>query len=103
VAEAGNWFEEQIPILQTEQKVAEAALLESKMRLEFCIEASKWGLLIYNPKTNKFSYKHTSQNWFGFLADEDIDLFDATSIIVENDRVKCLTLILNSHKMLFRW
>jgi PAS domain S-box-containing protein len=89
--EITNWFGTNTDI--TPQKVAEAALLESKNELEFVIEAAKLGTFDYNPQTNKFSTNKRLKNWFGFLADEDIDLFDATSIIVEKDRIKVFNAI----------
>ena len=89
--EITNWFGTNTDI--TEQKVVEAALLESKNELEFVIEAAKLGTFDYNPQTNKFSTNARLKNWFGFLADEDIDLFDVTSIIVENDKIKVFNAI----------
>jgi PAS domain S-box-containing protein len=81
-----NWFGTNTDI--TEQKVAEEALLASKKELEFVIKASKLGTFDFNPQTNKFSTNKRLKNWFGFSADENIDLFDATSTIVEHDRSK---------------
>ncbi|SHG31034.1 PAS domain S-box-containing protein [Flavobacterium micromati] len=86
-----NWFGTNTDI--TEQKVAEEALLASKKELEFVIEAAKLGTFDYNPQTNKFSTNTRLKNWFGFSADENIDLFDATSIIVEQDRSKVFNAI----------
>jgi PAS domain S-box-containing protein len=84
--EITNWFGTNTDI--TEQKVAEEALLESKKELEFVIKASKLGTFDYNPLTNKFSTNTRLKNWFGFSAEENIDLFDATSAIVDADRGK---------------
>lgn len=81
-----NWFGTSTDI--SEQKETEKALLESKNELEFVIEASKLGTFDYNPQTNKFSTNARLNDWFGFTSNGEIDLSDATSVIIENDRIK---------------
>ncbi|MGV9002919.1 PAS domain-containing sensor histidine kinase [Flavobacterium sp.] len=86
-----NWFGTNTDI--TEQKTAEEALLESKKEIEFVIESARLGTFDYNPKTNKFFANERLKNWFGLSAEDEIELYNATNIIVEEDREKVTTAI----------
>ncbi|WP_432671738.1 PAS domain S-box protein [Flavobacterium sp. SM2513] len=72
----------------TIQKETEEALSESKIELEFAIEAAQLGTFDYSPFTNKFSANHRLRNWFGLSENEEIDLSNALDIIVERDKLK---------------
>lgn len=89
-----TWFGTNTDI--TAQKMAEEALLESKNEVEFVIEAAKLGTFDYNPITNKFSANRRLKKWFGLSVDDEIDLDDATSVIVESDKLNVVQAIQNA-------
>ncbi|WP_051224495.1 PAS domain S-box protein [Flavobacterium tegetincola] len=72
----------------TLQKETEEALSDSKMELEFAIEAAQLGTFDFNPFTNAFSANNRLKKWFGLSENEGIDLSNALDIIVESDKSK---------------
>ena len=91
LGEITTWFGTNTNI--NPQKLAEKALDESKVELEFVIEAAKLGTFDYDPISNKFSSNNRLKAWFGLSAEQDIDLYDGTKVIKEEDRSKVITAI----------
>ena len=72
----------------TLQKETEEALSESKIELEFAIEAAQLGTFDYNPLTDKFTANHRLKKWFGLSENDEIDLSKALDLIVARDQLK---------------
>ena len=89
--EITTWFGTNTNI--TSQKAIEQALDDSKKELEFVIEAAALGTFDYNPITNKFSANTRLKEWFGLSADQEVDLDDATKVIVEEHQENVLSAI----------
>eukprot|EP01133_Synstelium_polycarpum_P019584 gene19584-23460_t len=67
------------------QKVLKA-LNDSKLELEFAINAAELATWDLNPKTFKFSGNHRLKEWFGLSHEDEIDLAIATNVIAVRDR-----------------
>lgn len=61
-------------------------LKESEDLLSFAIEAAELGTWDLNPITNKFTGNDRLKEWFGLTKEAEIDLSNATNVIVEKDR-----------------
>ncbi|WP_443943763.1 ATP-binding protein [Pedobacter sp. AW1-32] len=59
---------------------------KAKQMLELAIEAGGMGTFFYEPSTNLFAGNNLLKEWFGLRPDEYIDLSNATSAIVPEDR-----------------
>lgn len=61
-------------------------LKESEELLSFSIEAAELATWDLNPISNKFIGNDRLKNWFGLSKEAEIDLSNATNVIVEKDR-----------------
>ena len=77
----------------TAKKKTEDSLNDNKNELEFVIEASQLGTFDYNPITNKLSANTRLKTWFGFPADEQIELDQALNIVALNDKERVVRAI----------
>ena len=80
----------------TKQKLVEAELKESKLQLQFAVDAAQLGTWYYNPATNKFTANDRLKNWFGLAYADEIDLTYAINIIQEKDRDRVTAAIQNA-------
>lgn len=70
----------------TNKKKAETDLLESNSQLAFAIEATELGTFDFDPLSRKFSGNERLKKWFGFTAENEIELEDAIKNITEKDQ-----------------
>jgi len=68
-------------------------LTESETQLQFAIDAANLGTWDLDPRTNKFSGNERLKSWFGLKPEAEIELSKATSVILENDRMKVIAAI----------
>jgi PAS domain S-box-containing protein len=75
-------------ISTSNQKLVESEMLlkESKEQLQFAIDAAELGTWELDPITYKFRGNARLKEWFGLLADDEIELSLATAVIAEADR-----------------
>jgi len=69
------------------------ALKISQDELELAIDAAGLGTWDFNPATGKFSGNDLTKAWFGLQPEEEIDLYKATSVIIETDRDRVINAI----------
>jgi signal transduction histidine kinase len=70
------------------------AIQSAKKELEFAIEAAELGTWDFNPTTFKFIGNKRLKNWFGVNStDNEIELTEATNVIIPEDRNRVNTAI----------
>lgn len=77
----------------TKQVLAQNELKESKERLVFAIDAAELGTWELNPATNKFIGNDRLKAWFGLEPGSEIELSQATDVIIEEDRPRVIKAI----------
>jgi len=75
-------------ISTSNQKLIESEMLlkQSKDQLQFAIDAAELGTWELDPVTYKFRGNARLKEWFGLLADDEIELSWATAVIAKADR-----------------
>jgi signal transduction histidine kinase len=77
----------------TEKVKAYNQLQQTNRELKFAIEAGELGTWDLNPKTNRFIGNNRLKSWFGLQPDDEIELPDALSAIIEADRANVIAAI----------
>jgi two-component system sensor histidine kinase VicK len=76
----------QVAVDVTEQVSAFNTIEQARHDLELAIEAAELGTWDLNPKTDYFTGNARLKSWFGLPQDEEIDVNNALSAIIEADR-----------------
>lgn len=77
----------------TEKVLGLKKIQESKIELEFAIDAAELGTWDLNPQTNKFIGNQRLKSWFGLRPEEEIDLALAINVMHDKDRDRVATAI----------
>jgi PAS domain-containing protein len=77
----------------TDKVKAYNELKQTNKELQFAIEAGELGTWDLNPKTNRFIGNNRLKAWFGLQPDDEIELSDALSAIIEADRANVIAAI----------
>ncbi|MFC5625071.1 PAS domain S-box protein [Algoriphagus winogradskyi] len=80
----------------TDKKIVEEKLIESKDQLHFAIDAAGLGTWDYNPANNTFTGNEKLKSWFGLAPEEEINLEQALSAIVPEDKSRVTQAIQNA-------
>lgn len=79
---------------ETTEKVKSYNIVaNAKEELEFAIDAAELGTWDLDPATNQFIGNNRLKSWFGLPEDEEIDLNEALSAIIEEDRQRVIDAI----------
>lgn len=78
--------------IEQETKIMQR-IRESEDQLQFAIGAAELATWDYNPVSNRFTGNDRLKSWFGLPPESEIDLFRATDVIQEKDRIGVLEAI----------